>query len=492
MTQKDLASVKKVITAHTQDLIDISPVLTARTLAVCAPELLQPSIDTLEDTHQQFLFLRALLEPSLLRDPKYSSMLLTQEQSSAFIEQYVQLMCRHNPTHVADYIKMLPTGDLRLDKVLPAMESSGVIDAAVALLARDGLARDAMDRLVAHVQSLQSALTSLIDAAASSPDVVASQETSDDLTEDLEKYTKVGIWLCQSQSADVIRRQRPRTNFAWDVDENDLDLDEYLWLNLVDVVVQTSQEVSISLKHFDEHPSEGDVDGFDTSKIASALRSNVQQAFTALLATTSAPNLAAKSGTEGRPAEPADHLSFLRILRAFLTRAAKTAPSLADLRAVLSDVFSAYTFEQGVLSLANELLGSDVFADIKKAKSLRQRGWRPRTQVCERCKLRAWGPATGEVVFDEWLAREQERESEKARKTLERSGGEEARRLSRGKAKASVLDRSTGDGEDTKRLALVVFACRHVFHRVCIDEEYREGKPLRQEKYRCLICTERK
>ncbi|SMQ50840.1 unnamed protein product [Zymoseptoria tritici ST99CH_3D7] len=494
LTQKDVASVKLVISAHAQDLVDISPVQTSRTLATCASELLQPSVDALEDSHQQFLFLRALLEPGLLRDSTISSMPMTPEQSSRFVEQYVQLMCRHDPGHVADYVKMLPSGDLRLEKVLPAMESSGVIDAAVALLARDGLARDAMDRLVAHVQSIQHALTSLVTAAASSPDVVASQETSDDLTEELEKYNKVGMWLCQRQSTIVARKPRPRTNFAWEVNEDDLDLDEYLWLNLIDVVVQASQEVSVSLKHFDEHPSEGEVDrdGFDTSKIALALRSNVQQVFTALLATTSTPSLDPKARREPRTVEPADHLSFLRILRAFLTRAAKTAPSLADLRAVLSDVFSAYTFEQGILSLANELLGSDVFADIKQANALRQRGWRPRTQVCERCKLRAWGPATGEIVFDEWLSREQGREADKARKILERSGGAEARRLSRGKAKANASERSAGDEEDTKRLALVVFACRHVFHRVCIDEQYREGTPLRPEAYRCLICTEQK
>ncbi|KAI7587664.1 hypothetical protein KC343_g19076, partial [Hortaea werneckii] len=101
-------------------------------------------------------------------------------------------------------------------------------------------------------------------------------------------------------------------------------------------------------------------------------------------------------------------------------------------------IFSAYTFEQDVLSLANELLGSNVFADIEEATSLRQRGWRPRTQVCESCKRRAWGQGIGETVWDEWVLREQKRESEKARKLVERGGGEEARRLERGKAKANV------------------------------------------------------
>lgn len=492
LSNKQTQSIKQVIDHHVYDLAAIDIVLTARTLAISAPDLLQSSVDALEDSHQQFIFLRALLEPSSLRAQQLSVSPLTQESQKDFTEQYVQLMCRHDPTHVADYIKVLPSSDLRLERVLPAMENSGVIDAAVALLARDGLARDAMDRLVSHMQSLQLALTSLIDAAAL-PEVTASEETSDDLVEDLEKYTTVGIWLCQSQSAVVTRKPRPRSNMVWDIDENDLDLDEYLWLNLVDIVVKVTQSVMEALNHFEEHPSDQAGDPFDPSKLASSLRANVQQAFTALMATTAIPSVKLKENEDApnKPKQRADHLSFLRVLRAFLSRAASSAPSLADLRAVLQDIFSAYTFESGVLSLANELLGSDVFTEIQEANTLRQRGWRPRTQVCERCKRRAWGPGIGEIVWDEWVAREQEREADKARKMLERGGGEQARRLSRGKAKAPAtptIERE-GGSEEAKKLALVVFACRHVFHRVCLDEEFREGRPLRREVYRCPVCV---
>lgn len=493
LSEKQVRRVKQVISAHIQELVDINTISTSRTLAICAPDLVQTSLDALADSYQRFTFLRALLEPKLLREKQISASQALTEQSSEFIEQYVQLMCKHDPTHVADYIKMLPTSDLRLDRVLPAMEKSGVIDAAVALLARDGLARDAMERLCVHMQSLQNALVGLVGTAASNPDITASQETSDDLVEDLGKYTKVGIWLCQSQGAAIQRKPRPRTNYAWDIKEDDLDLDEYLWLNLVDVVVQASQEVTSALKAFDERPSEFGSDHLETTKLVSSLRSNVQQAFTALLATTAADSPGTKADGVSRSKEPADHLSFLRILRAFLTRAANTAPSLADLRAVLSDIFTAYTFEQGVLSLANELLGSDVFADIEDASNLRQRGWRPRTQACEQCRRRAWGPSTGEVVWVEWIAREQGREAEKARKMLEQGGGEQARRLSRGKAKvlpSSAVERNASDGGDNRRLALVVFACRHVFHRVCLDEDYRDGKPSKRETYRCPLCIE--
>jgi len=483
--EKQRQVLKEVIESHAEELAEINTVLMARTLATHAFDLLQQSITSLEDSHTQFLFLRALLEPALLRDQSASGYgPLPQEQQSAFVEHYVQLMCKHDPTHVADYVGLLPTGDLQLEQVLPAMEMSGVVDAAVVLLARDGLARDAMERLVTHLQRLQQTLIELIDAVGESPDLQATQEAAQDLVDGIEKYTKVGIWLCKGQSANAQRRPRPRTNFSWEIKEGDLDLDEYLWLNLVDCVVQVTKSGTPALKDLEDHPTEVDLERFDVTKLSTSLRSNVQQAFTALLAATATPSIKAKDDKQAR-ASTRDHLSFLRVLCTFLTRAATTAPSISDLRAVLSDIFSAYTFEEGVLSLAYDLLGSDVFTDMQEVNELRQRGWRPRTQVCEHCKRRAWGPGIGEIVWDEWIAREHERDSEKARKLVERGGGEEARRLERGKAKAAQSVTGEPSNEDAKRLALVVFACRHVFHKVCLD-----GIALRQEMYKCPICID--
>lgn len=500
--QKQLQAFKRCIVAHATDLADISVVQTARTLLASAAELLEPTAKALQDSYQQFMFLRTLLEPSLVREDTSlrSKHAVPENVRHTFQERYVQLMCAHEPGHVADYVGLLQSGDLRLDRVLPALESSGVIDAAVVLLARDGLAKDAMDRLVAHVHSQQHALTSLIEAANQSPDVEATKETADDLVEAVQKYTKVGIWLCQGQTATTERRPRPRASLMMDVDENDLDIDEFLWLNLIDATVQVTKETSSALQAIDDHPSEASAVTLDADSIRRALRSNVQQTFTALLAATAAhaPKQAVPTQHYASHAQPhKDNLSFLRILRAFLTRAATTAPSLSDLRDVLADIFSAYAFEQNVLTLATDLIGGDVFDDIQEAHERRQRGWRPSTSVCYHCKRRAWGPGIGEVVWDEWVSREQSREQTRAEKALELSGGDEARRRSRGKAKAMVATNPTADavedimGEDRTRLALVVFACRHVFHRVCLDET-RKAEGEGERVYKCPICVEQR
>lgn len=491
-------AIRSAVVVHANDLAEVDAIKTARTLAMSDLKLLQPVADALQDSYLCFLFLRTLFEPGLLRDGSLSTPFrdLPEDERASFQEHYVQLMCAHEPGHVADYVGLLQSGDLRLEEVLPALENSGVVDAAVVLLARDGLATDAMDRLVSHMRSLQQTLISLLIGASESPDVVSTREAADGLVEDVEKYTKIGIWLCRGQSANARRRPRPRTNFAWDISENDLDLDEFLWLILVDVVVQLTKNVSLVVQQIENRTVERSVESINPETLRSSLRSNVQQAFTALLAATAAPSSKQQPSVHHQSAPPAsDHLSFLRVLRAFLTRAATTAPSLSDLRDVLADIFSAYTFEQGVLNLANDLLGSDVFADIQKAHELRQRGWRPRTQVCERCKRRAWGPGIGEMVWDEWVAKEGERQVTRARKAVERGGGEEAKRLERGKerARAAVTPITTSFDEDRdearRKLTLLVFACRHVFHRVCLDEAYRDGQPARPGGYKCPLCT---
>ncbi|QIW96475.1 hypothetical protein AMS68_001993 [Peltaster fructicola] len=496
VTAKQRTAISSAIVSHADDLTEIDTIRTAKTLSVADSSLLQQTADALHDSHKCFIFLRTLFEPHLLDEDTGSAPLQEhpKEERQSFEEHYVQLMCVHEPGHVAEYVSRLQSGDLRIAEVLPAMENGGVIDAEVMLLTRDGSLVTAMNRLVKHMQSLQQTLMSLLNAVSQSPDIAATSEAAGDLAEDVTKYTKVGIWLCQGASANVVRRNRPPVNFAEDINEDDLDLDEHLWLELLDAVVQLTQAVLRRLHEISEQPISA-TQIFDPTKLQSLVRPNVQETFTALLiATAHNTNVLQNKNTKGRAP---NELSFLRVLRAFLQRAATTAPSLADLRDVLADIFSAYAFEQDVLTLANDLLGSDVFTDIQKAHELRQRGWRPRTQVCEGCKRRAWGAGIGEVIWDEWISKEYERQTTRTRKALARASREEARRLRRGKGRIDELQESAVSSpaieipdEERRKLSLVVFACRHVWHRVCLDPGYAEGRPPTVIGYRCPLCTE--
>jgi hypothetical protein len=474
--EKQSVLLKDLLCAHAQELAAINTSKTAQTIARYVEDILERFVDAIEETYTRFLFLRTLLEPFLLdhRYKKTVSEPVSESMVSRFCEQYVKLMCVHDPRHVADYVGLLKSGNLDLGRVIPSMEENGVIDAAVLLMAQDGLARDAIDRLCKHLQTLQNAICSLVQAASEAPDTQSTEEAADDLIGAIEKYTRLGIWLCNGQSAAMEQQHcqsRHRTNTAWDVRENDLDLDELLWLNLIDAVVSVSKSVSAETDNLIEDAF------FDIDKTNNALRSIVQQIFTALLGATSTTQVKAGTQEERLQRRSPRHYnhSFLYIFRAFLSRASTSyAPTLSDLRAVLLDIFAAYAHESSVLNLASHLLNVDVFGDMDSIHSLRQKGWRPRSQLCELCSKRTWGNGVSaiqndnEVIWEEFEMAEQERRDEKAAK---------ARKLqdSNGKGKGAVMggsgvaERSAGRVEMVKQMALVVFACRHTVHRGCLD-----------------------
>jgi len=496
LTAKQRKEVEAVVLRNSQQLVAIDTARTALTLQAFAPLLIEPVLDSLEqDSQAQFILLRTLMEPATQDENREQA--VRNQTFAGFEERYVRLMCRYDRTRVADYIGLLNSGDLRLQEVLPAMESSGVIDAAVILLTRDGLVKDAMERLVKHMHTLEVALASLIDAAAESPDVANTSEAVDDLLEDIQKYTKVGIWLCRGQTKarppeNHTKKQSKRKSILLRPNEDpeaELLLDERLWLSLLDTIVSLTKGISTALADVDLPSTEQQSPSFNTSKITSTLRTTVQTSFTALLTSTtrpppvaappSTPSLEPGSPTEIRlPPTAEPHPSFLLILRAFLARAAQSSPTLADLRGVLAEIFAAYTFEEKMLALSNEFLAKDLFAKVDDEWVRRQRGWRPVGYACGGCRKRVWGPGVGGVVVEDWERRRRAEHFERVKKMRDRSR-EMEEEMGRGKGKVSGRAPEADEADEEQRQAkeegdgkgpLVVFACRHVWHRVCLEQ----------------------
>jgi hypothetical protein len=506
LTKKQVNDVKAVILNRATDLAAVDASQVALTVKQYAPDLLEPVLDAIkEDTDAQYHFLEALIEPD--RVQAGSTMPINESLPSGFIETYVQLMCTYNSSHVADFVSLLKSGDLQLEPVLPALEKSGVIDAAVILMARDGVVQGAMDRLVKHLGTLETALTGLINGATETPDAANTEEAIHDLLEDIQKYIKVGIWLCQGQTR--ISERTPestidrRKSAYGEVREADLALDELLWLDLVDTSVRLIRDTSSAVADYDARltsSSNTSAETVDTARIVSTLRSSIQQTFSALLASTTIPpdkkptqkTLGTEALTSRPPtSKPQSNPSFLRILRCFLTRASQTySPSLSDLRSVLSEIFAAYTFEETILSLANRFLDKESFEHVQEITELRKRGWRPRGQVCEACKKRAWGPGAGPDVWESWEKRETERAKSRAEAGMldgEGSGGK-----SKGKrpSRANVLDEEEVGGQQGDA-GIVLFACRHLWHRECLsrgDGGDEMARLMGRGGLKCLLC----
>ena len=496
LAKKQINEVKQVIVGRAEDLVAVDAEQTAVTLKFSAPDLLKPVLNAIEDNHDaQYHYLKALIEPEQIQIGEAAT--IDENLPSGFVEQYVQLMCTYNSSHVADFVGLLKSGDLKLDPVLPALEKSGVIDAAVVLLARDGLVRDAVDRLVMHLGTLETALTGLIAAVADSPDVANAVEAAHDLLEDIQKYVKVGIWLAQGQTkstphaAPVTDRRKPAYG---EVREEDLSIDELIWLNLISTVVKLIKETSTAINDTDL-PVASATESLDTANITKSLRDSVQQTFSALLASTTIPptKSTAQRSTSSRPSlsraasQPQTNPSFLRILRAFLHRASTTySPSLTHLRSVLSEIFAAYTFEERILQLANSFLDKEGFTHVEEVAARRNRGWRPRGQMCEGCRGRTWGPGAGSNVWDAWEKSEEAKtkkrvEQEDARWHAERRGSQKGKQKSASQSEDEAEDR---ESEVKGKGPLVVFACRHLWHKSCVEAEVGEAR------LRCPLCAE--
>jgi len=393
--------------------------------------------------------------------------------------------------------------DLHLEKVLPYMEETGVIDAAVVLMAREGQLREAMDRLIKHLGTLEDALLGLLNSAIDDMQPAQAEDAAENLLAALQKYTNVGIWLCQGQAKTphrAVTSPRPRQT-----SKSSLIPEEELWLDLIDITVQITRKLSASLADLSESSSAA----LDHDKLLAQLRTLVQRSFTALLTSTSTPS---PSGA---------NISFLRILRAFLTRASVSSPNLSDLRAVLASIFSAYAYEESILSLANRLLDKDLFVSVQSATTLRQRGWRPRGSTCEGCGRRVWGPGVSGDVFSKW----EERQEMELKRRKERRAALSGGFAERGKGRAHVRNESKGtiakvgkgsgksiaaavdaavdteeeDGQPTTDQAdqqqdlgpLVVLACRHIYHQGCLEamqvEDATTGILHDGREFRCPI-----
>ncbi|CAF9913429.1 MAG: Vacuolar protein sorting-associated protein 8 [Alectoria fallacina] len=483
LSEKQISEVRDVIAEHAYDLVAAHAQRAASTIETYAPDLHSVLLDTLgDDEGAQFQYLQMVLEPST---PKAEADQPASRQRE-FVEQYVRLMCDFSRPHVSEYVDQLKTGDLRLEEVLPSLENSGVVDAAVVLMAREGQVREAIDRLTHYLITLESALLGLIDGVNDSLDVGGTAESGQDLIASVQKYARVGVWLCQGQTKAAQTNKPVPSRAKSDKSLHDvLSLDEELWLDLVDAVVAVTKDVTEVLERQDRAAeiSEDDTSqqephltNLDSSRMITDLRVTVQETFTALLAATSAPH--------NKDARRTD-VSFLRILRAFLDRASLSSPSLSNLRAVLGAIFSAYSYEESLLSLANRLLDNDLFVHVTEADTLRRRGWRPLGQVCEGCGKRIWGPGAGGYIWDAWQRNNEEKErvqqlkidKRPPRRTRKDESGK-GKGINRNDGNMAISESTTGNGNiggEEESGAVVIFSCRHMFHRACLIKMQDRG-----------------
>ncbi|KAA8643525.1 CORVET complex membrane-binding subunit VPS8 [Aspergillus tanneri] len=441
--KKQRRDVIDVIKSRAGQLVAIDVEAAAQTMQDFAPEAHETLFNSLkDDTYGQYRYLAIIVEPATQPIAERHA---SKAVENWMIECYVQLLCKHNPSHVADFVDELRVGDVRLDELLPAMEESGVVDAAVILLARQGQVQAAMGRLVAHLRTLESGLVGILQSIRDSPDSASTVEAIDGLVESLDKYARVGTWLCQGQTK-TAKKPRPaeRNGGRKTAVDQPLSFDENLWLDLIEAVVRTASSVFALIQ--EELPDQNQTQLGPSSKCS-------------VLCSPAPSGLGGSSFTE-----PSD-VAFLRILRAFLTRASHWSPSLLELRAVLASIFWAYTYEKSLLALANGMLDRDLFVHVDEVTRLRQRGWRPRGQTDAQQRRitrqlherpdpvtsRGKGKAAAVPETSQTLHPHEEHADSGSLDGVEEG-----------------MEGHPGEGREMPIGPAVVFSCRHLYHRQCL------------------------
>jgi vacuolar protein sorting-associated protein 8 len=161
---------------------------------------------------------------------------------------------------------------------------------------------------------------------------------------------------------------------------------------------------------------------------------------------------------------------------------------------VISSIFSAYAYEESLLALSNGMLDKDVFLQLDEVAARRQRGWRPRGQMCEICRRRLWGPGTGDKVWELWQKREQARldrrrhlePTDPANKDAEPAGKGKAAVSPRRQESLEIENTTTEISVDEGLGPVIVFSCRHLYHQKCLGEARSEDGAL---QLHCPVCV---
>ncbi|KAK9369674.1 Golgi CORVET complex core vacuolar protein 8-domain-containing protein [Lipomyces kononenkoae] len=431
LSPEQRTQVRAAVAENFRNLVIMDPGRAAEVVEKHMPELHGGIYDKLSDRRDlQYNYLQSLFKRELHREgmtvlPRKQRAKWNTQQAR---ETYITLLCEFDQGKVINFLRYLQKGDVRLSKVLSALESAGVIDGEIFLLRSEGQYAESIRRLISHLGYLKENLLKLY------PDSVSRGRTRNrgrwvqvderklvDAERTLQHYVILGARLCTERSkktttatatattpaTTTTTTSGPTASGAVETVGTKLSEPEMIWLDLIDSIVALTRDVSSTLfpdiTVFEKMSHSSSYDS--PTKTILFLRRLVQDVFSALLAATtttkvgSAQNITT-SAVAGAPAGTTT--PFLRILEAFLARTAAASPSVVDLRNVLANIFEAYIYERQLLTLTNRLLNKDLMVHVSKVYEMRQEGWRVGGQSCEVCGRKVCGPNAPVEILDAW------------------------------------------------------------------------------------------
>lgn len=418
-----------------------------------------------------------------------------------FRHVYIELLCEQNTENSRCRLfnifrtVMTHSHDVELDVIKPYLEKAGAVDSLVLLLRRANKNLEALDSVIKKIWEIENSCTKLIDD--DKEDQLKAYEA------EMSKYLELGVDIC-NQRENLPSASLKALISAASYGKNSSShsklqtLAEHLWVTLIDALVDISKK---------DEDAENDATKPKESFPNESLKPLHSQ-FTRQLLQTALSSLLDKSGSRF------DNSAIVRICSALLTPLSTSGETVSrqigQVRPILSDLFSAYRYQQNVLIVAKKLLDKDAYSQLCELIAVRIRGWRVvATGECDGCG----NPIFGLGVDANWLYERWEQKTKRdisnnmqryadsndfssGRNADSNNGfhhngyldGKSSKSAKKGKSKSHTRGsnsksletaESFGSKPDFKAISkgkvmgedndiLVVFKCSHVFHLGCL------------------------
>ncbi|KAF5128848.1 hypothetical protein DV495_002863 [Geotrichum candidum] len=277
---------------------------------------------------------------------------------------YIKLLAKRQLNRdIYSLLTDLITGayDVDLKVLRNDLQEAGAVDSIILILIRQREYTEAIDCVVERLYTLDK---NIFDAP--------EEFVIPDIRKEFSKYLEIGVGICSSPDVKT-------TSLAKNSESKLKSLSEKLWVKLIDALVDISKG------------NPGEVD----STVAKD-----QEEFTRnlLLKTLSALLDNAGNGTQ-------HDATIVRICSSLMTPLDKSKPrTIGTVRPILTDLFSAYRYQQKVLTVAKQLLDKDAYENLQVLMAKKLEGWRAsKSGECEGCGKRILGLGIdADWLYEQW------------------------------------------------------------------------------------------
>ncbi|CAN6657925.1 hypothetical protein TRVA0_030S00848 [Trichomonascus vanleenenianus] len=364
---------------------------------------------------------------------------------------YVSLLLKRGEVkEVSILLNTLLTGrsDIELPAVVHDIMEHNAIDILALMLKRQERFSEAMIYISNY----------LTDLSTEYYDETTTDARLKSLEDELTKYVYIGIEVCQDSEDNQSFVENEYLS-TYD-DPESVRLSESLWTKLINTLVEIAGAAVV------ETVDEADKTAEHKRTVSRRL---LQEGLSALLDST------------GRGVSFSErNATIIRIFKSVMAAPEGRPRTVASVRPVLENLFSAYRYQHTMLTVAHKLLDADAYIDLLHLIEARVRGWKiTRSGECEGCGKKVIGVGVdAEWLYDEWEKWQKRKISSQPKQAL--NGLLKLSAKAQGKRPVSIAN------DDPSGTILVVFKCGHSYHLRCLRSLSSPGATYRD--LQCIVC----